>query len=61
MSERDIRVVENLTRTGISFEDLCNSFVQFPYEDIEVIYQRTRREAIGSMQVSGRTGNRGLI
>ena len=44
MSERDIRAVENMTRTGICLEDLCDAFIQFPYEDIEIIFQRTRRE-----------------
>ena len=44
MSERDIRAVENMTRTGMCFEDLCDAFIQFPYEDIEIIFQRTRRE-----------------
>lgn len=29
MSERDIRVVENITRTGISFEDLCDYLYSF--------------------------------
>ena len=33
-----------MTRTGICFDDLCDVFRQFSYEDIEVIYQRTRRE-----------------
>ena len=44
MSERDVRAVESMTRTGICFDDLCDVFKQFSYEDIEVIYQRTRRE-----------------
>ena len=47
MSERDIRAVEALAHTGICFDDLCDAFVQFPYEDIEVIYQRTRRQITG--------------
>ena len=44
MSERDVRAVESMTRTGICFDDLCDVFKQFSYEDIEVIFQRTRRE-----------------
>ncbi len=44
MSQRDVRAVESMTRTGICFDDLCDVFKQFSYEDIEVIFQRTRRE-----------------
>lgn len=44
MSERDVRAVESMTRTGICFDDLCDVFKQFSYEDIEVIYQRIRLE-----------------
>jgi len=44
VSERDVRAVESMTRTGICFDDLCDVFKQFSYEDIEVIFQRTRRE-----------------
>jgi hypothetical protein len=44
MSERDVRAVESMSRTGICFDDLCDVFKQFSYEDIEVIFQRTRRE-----------------
>ena len=47
MSERDVRAVESMTRTGICFDDLCDAFKQFSYEDIEVIYQRIRREIAG--------------
>ena len=47
MSERDVRAVESMTRTGICFDDLCDAFKQFSYEDIEVIYQRIRREISG--------------
>ena len=46
MSERDVRVVENMTRTGICFDDLCEAFAQFQYEDIEVIYRRMKLETI---------------
>ncbi|MCR5300811.1 MAG: hypothetical protein K6E49_00055 [Lachnospiraceae bacterium] len=44
MSERDVRAVENMARTGMCFDDLCDAFVQFPYEDIEIIYMRMRKE-----------------
>ena len=44
MSERYVRAVESMTRTGICFDDLCDVFKQFSYEDIEVIYQRIRLE-----------------
>lgn len=44
MSERDVRAVESMSRTGICFDDLCDVFKQFSYEDIEVIYQRIRLE-----------------
>ena len=50
MSERDIRAVEALAHTGMCFDDLCDAFVQFPYEDIEVIYQRIRRQIVGLIQ-----------
>lgn len=46
MSERDVRAVENMARTGMCFDDLCDAFMQFPYEDIEVIYQKMRREIV---------------
>ncbi|MBR6159445.1 MAG: hypothetical protein IKQ40_04005 [Lachnospiraceae bacterium] len=55
MSERDVRVVEALAHTGICFDDLCDAFVQFPYEDIEIIYQRTRREIVGWPQTEAQT------
>ena len=44
MSERDKRVVEGMVRTGMCFDDLCDVFAQFPYEDIEIIFQETRKE-----------------
>lgn len=50
MSERDVRAVETLTRTGICLDDLCSAFRQFYYEDLEVIFQRTRKEIIASDQ-----------
>lgn len=50
MSERDVRAVETMARTGMCFDDLCDAFMQFTYEDIEVIYQKTRREIVGQAQ-----------
>ena len=44
MNERDIRAVENLARTGISFDDLRKAFPGFAIEDIERIYMRIRNE-----------------
>ena len=44
MSERDKRVVEGMVRTGMCFDDLCDVFAQFPYGDIEIIFQETRKE-----------------
>ena len=46
LSERDIRTIENLARTGMGFDDLCHAFVQFPFEEIEKVYMRVRRENI---------------
>lgn len=50
LSERDIRTIENLARTGMGFDDLCNAFVQFPYEEIEKVYMRVRKENVGDIQ-----------
>ena len=44
MNERDIRAVENLARTGMSFDDLRKSFPEFSIEDVEKIYMRIRKE-----------------
>ena len=44
MNERDIRAVENLARTGISFDDLRKAFPEFSIEEIERIYMRIRKE-----------------
>lgn len=49
LSERDIRTIENLARTGMGFDDLCDAFVQFPYEEIEKAYMRVRRESVGDI------------
>ena len=56
MSERDVRVVETMTRTGICLDDLCDAFIQFPYEDIEVIYCRVRREIAGFLSRTEKKG-----
>lgn len=50
MSERDIRAVENMARTGMSFDDLRRSFAQFPIDEVEKIYMRIRRETVGEPQ-----------
>ena len=44
MNERDIRAVENLARTGMSFDDLRKSFPEFSIEEVEKIYMRIRKE-----------------
>ncbi len=48
--ERDIRAIENMARTGMGFDDLCNAFIQFPYEEIEKVYMRVRRETVGDIE-----------
>lgn len=50
LSERDIRTIENMARTGMGFDDLCDAFIQFPYEEIEKVYMRVRRETVGDIQ-----------
>ncbi len=50
MTERDIRAIENMARTGMSFDDLCRAFAQFPFEEIERVYMRIRRETVGNTQ-----------
>ncbi len=50
LSERDIRTIENLARTGMGFDDLCKAFIQFPYEEIEKVYMRVRKETVGDIQ-----------
>ena len=44
MNERDIRAVENMARTGMSFDELRKSFPEFSIEDVERIYMRIRKE-----------------
>ncbi len=31
----------------MGFDDLCNAFVQFPYEEIEKVHMRVRKETVG--------------
>ena len=50
LTERDIRTIENMARTGMGFDDLCDAFVQFPYEETEKEYMRVRRESVGVIQ-----------
>ncbi len=50
LSERDIRTIENLARTGMGFDDLCKAFIQFPYEEIEKVYMRVRKETVGDIR-----------
>ncbi len=50
LSDRDIRTIENMARTGMGFDDLCRAFVQFPFEEIEKAYMRVRREIVGDIQ-----------
>ena len=44
MNERDIRAVENMARTGMSFDELRKSFPEFSIEEVEKIYMRIRKE-----------------
>lgn len=37
MNERDIRAVENMARTGMSFDELRKAFKEFSIEDVEKI------------------------
>ncbi len=54
LSDRDIRAIENLARTGMGFDDLCRAFVQFPFEEIERVYMRVRRETVENVQAGTR-------
>lgn len=47
MNERDVRAVENLARTGISYDDLRKAFPEFSIEEVEKIYMRIRKERHG--------------
>lgn len=48
LTDRDIRTIENMARTGMSFDDLRKSFRQFPIEEVEKVYMKIRREIMGS-------------
>ncbi len=50
LTERDVRTIENLARTGMSFDDLRKAFSQFPIEEVEKIYMRIRKETVGNVQ-----------
>ena len=50
MTDRDMRAIENMARTGMSFDDLCKAFQEFPIEDIEKVFMRVRRETVGDIQ-----------
>ena len=52
MTDRDIRTIENMARTGMSFDDLRKSFRQFPIEEVEKAYMKVRREIAGSSSSS---------
>ena len=45
MTDRDKRAIENMARTGMSFDDLRKAFSQFP---IEEVYMRIRKETVGN-------------
>ena len=47
MTDRDKRAIENMARTGMSFDDLRRAFCDFPIEEVEQIYMRIRRDAVG--------------
>ncbi len=50
MTDRDKRAIENMARTGMSFDDLRKAFSQFPIEEVEKVYMRIRKEAVGNAQ-----------
>ncbi len=50
LSDRDIRTIENMARTGMSFDDLRKAFSQFPIEEVEKVYMRIRKETVGNAQ-----------
>ncbi|MCR4738823.1 MAG: hypothetical protein K5886_01020 [Lachnospiraceae bacterium] len=53
MTDRDIRVIENMARTGMSLDDLCEAFDSFSSEEIEKIYAQVHREMAGEDQTGG--------
>lgn len=50
MTDRDIRAIENMARTSMSFDDLRKAFAQFPIEEVEKVYVRIRKETVGNAQ-----------
>ena len=50
LTDRDIRTIENMARTGMSFDDLRKAFSQFPIEEVEKVYMRIRKETVGNAQ-----------
>ena len=48
MTDRDKRAIENMARTGMSFDDLRKAFSQFPIEEVEKVYMRIRKETVGN-------------
>ena len=51
MTDRDKRAIENMARTGMSFDDLRKAFSQFPIEEVEKVYMRICKETVGNAQV----------
>lgn len=50
MTDRDIRTIENMARTGMGFDDLRKAFSQFPIEEVEKVYMRIHKETVGNAQ-----------
>ena len=50
LTDRDIRTIENMARTGMSFDDLRKSFRQFPIEEVEKVHMKVRKEIVGEVQ-----------
>ena len=53
MNERDIRAVENMARTGISYDELRRAFPEFSIEEVERIYMRIRKERFADSSRAG--------
>ena len=54
LSKRDKTAIETLARTGISFDDLCDAFIQYPYNEIEKVYIEVWQETVGDIQAGMR-------
>lgn len=48
MSDRDIRAVESMARTGMDLETLLKCFPQIPQADIENIRSRIQSQITGN-------------